>query len=142
MDYFLKAQESRLRNFFEGVEHKQAERSSIHSKSFGHEIQRLDNVAKEHNKLFIEILNAMNESLHLKVDEIYSWISKEVKKLEESYKLLHGKVDVIVGVITHLPSKVPQTMAKAKLNINEFVDGEIIHQPYVLCPKERTIEGI
>ena len=26
--------------------------------------------------------------------------------------------------------KVPQTLAKAKLNINEFEDGEIIHHPY------------
>ncbi|CAI9260322.1 unnamed protein product [Lactuca saligna] len=44
----------------------------------------------------------MKESLDLKVAEIESLMSEEVKKLEENYNLLHGKVVVIAGAITRL----------------------------------------
>lgn len=75
---------------------------AIHSKSFDYEIQKFHDVAKESHELFIEKVNATNESLDLKVAQIKSLMLEEVNKLEENYKLLHGKVDVIVGAITHL----------------------------------------
>ncbi|CAH1449341.1 unnamed protein product [Lactuca virosa] len=102
MDYLLKSQESRLRNLIEVVEPKQEERLVTHSKSFYYEIQKLRDVAQERHEFFMEKVNATKESLDLKVSKIKSLMSEEVKKLEENYKLLHGKVDVIIGAITHL----------------------------------------
>ena len=37
--------------------------------------------------------------------------------------------------------KVPQTLAKAKFNINEFEDGEIIHQPYGVVFQDKNKRG-
>lgn len=44
----------------------------------------------------------MKESLVVKVAEIKSLMKKEVKKMEENYKDIQGKVDVLVVAITRL----------------------------------------
>lgn len=50
----------------------------------------------------MEKVSATKESFDLKVAEIQSLMSKEVKQLEENYNLLHSKVHVIVGAVTCL----------------------------------------
>ena len=75
---------------------------AFYSKSHDYEIQKFRDVTKSHHELFMEMINAMKESLALKVAKIKSLMSEERKKMEENYKLLHGKVDVIVGAITRL----------------------------------------
>ncbi|CAI9293186.1 unnamed protein product [Lactuca saligna] len=76
--------------------------SAFHSKSIDYEIQKLRDVTKECHELFVEKVSTMKESLDLKVAELKSMLSEKVKKMEENYKLLHGKVDVIVDAITRL----------------------------------------
>lgn len=75
---------------------------AFHSKRYDYEIHKLHDDAKECHEIFIEKVNARKESLDLKVAELKSLLLEEVKKMEENYKLLHGKVDVIVGAIMSL----------------------------------------
>lgn len=96
----MKTQESRLRTLIKGVEKKQEEILATHLRSFHYKIKSF--VMLERHELFIEKVNATKESLDIKVTELQSLMSKEVKKLEENYNLLHGKIDVIVGEINHL----------------------------------------
>ncbi|CAI9259194.1 unnamed protein product [Lactuca saligna] len=81
---------------------KQEERLAIHSKSFDYEIQKLRDISKERHELFVEQVTKMKESVDPKISELESMLSKEVQKMEQSYTLLHGKVDVIANAITKL----------------------------------------
>ncbi|CAH1453256.1 unnamed protein product [Lactuca virosa] len=81
---------------------KQAERLAFHSKSFDYEIQILHDDAKARHALFMKKANEMKESLGVKVAEIKSVMIEKVKNMEENYKDLHGKVDVLAVEITRL----------------------------------------
>ncbi|CAI9261635.1 unnamed protein product [Lactuca saligna] len=84
----------------EGIKKKQAERLAFHSKSFNYEILKLHDDAKVQHTLFMEKVNETKEYLVVKVAEIKSLIIEESKKMDENYKELHGKVDVLAGAIT------------------------------------------
>ncbi|CAH1437980.1 unnamed protein product [Lactuca virosa] len=102
MEYFLKPQENSFRSLVEGIEHKQAENLAIQSKSFDYEIQKLRDIAKERHELFVEQVTKIKEYVDLKVAKLKSELSKEVRKIEQNYTLLHSKVDVIATVISKL----------------------------------------
>ncbi|CAI9279899.1 unnamed protein product [Lactuca saligna] len=76
--------------------------SAFHSKSYDNKIQKLRDAAKACHDLFMESLKEMKESLVVKVVEIKSLMTKEVKKMEDNNKLLQDKVDVITGAIIRL----------------------------------------
>ncbi|CAH1422834.1 unnamed protein product [Lactuca virosa] len=63
------------------------------------------------------------KSLDLKVSEFQTLISKKVKKLEDNYNLLHEKVHVVAGAITHLVkrNKVHSKDHKDKSEIDDNV---------------------
>ncbi|CAI9260934.1 unnamed protein product [Lactuca saligna] len=66
------------------------------------EIQNLGDVAKECHELLVDHVKNMKEIVDIKMVELKSEIAKEVEKIEKSYYVIHGKVDVIFDTIAKL----------------------------------------
>ncbi|CAI9289560.1 unnamed protein product [Lactuca saligna] len=82
MDYLMKAQESQLRNLIADIEQKQAELLAFHSKTYDYKIQSLHDNDKARHDIFMESLNETKEPLDVKVVELKSLMTKEIKKLK------------------------------------------------------------
>ncbi|CAH1450596.1 unnamed protein product [Lactuca virosa] len=109
---------------FIGVMQKQSEKLVFHSSGYDSEIQKLRDDAKAHHELFIVNVNEIKESLDVKVDEIKSWMSDEVKRIDKNYKELQGKFDVLAGALTRLvdftTKYTKQLEAKSEKNAKRF----------------------
>lgn len=91
-----------MRTLIGEVDKKYQERLATRSRSFNQEITKLHGVAKSRHEIFMEKVTETKESLDLKVTEFQTLMSKEVKKLEDNYNLLHENFDFVAGATTRL----------------------------------------
>lgn len=80
----LKSQEHRLKLAMEKFERQHEDRLNLHAWNFEYEVQKLQDVAKEHRELFVEEVKNVEESVNLKVIELKTEITKEVAMLDQN----------------------------------------------------------
>lgn len=129
VEYLLKSQDSRTKALINGVDKRINEQLALHSQTFNHQFEKLQDGACERHALFEKLVTTSKISIELKIKEFHDMFSTEFNKLDKFCENVKDKVGVLIGATRTMIEEICDFNKDYVDSLNEKIekDGKVFN---------------